>query len=141
MKWNWGTRLAIFALGFMIFVVTMVVIISRQDVPLVEENYYEKGLKYQQEIDNQNALDTAVKVDLVNGNVRVSNQSAAMLEGNLKFYRPSDAAMDINTDSIRLEPGSVSLFPMTDLEKGKWKVRFTWIKEGKSYFRELETER
>ena len=49
MKINWGTKLVFFALLFMTFIVTMVVIISRQDVPLVEEGYYEKGIRYQDE--------------------------------------------------------------------------------------------
>ncbi len=53
MKINWGTKLAFFAILFMVFVVSMVVVISRQDMPLVEDDYYEKGLNYQKEIDNK----------------------------------------------------------------------------------------
>ena len=50
MKINWGTKLVFFALLFMTFIVVLVVRIMRTDMPMVEDDYYEKGLNYQQAI-------------------------------------------------------------------------------------------
>jgi hypothetical protein len=49
MKLNWGHKLVFFTILFMLFIITMVVAISRQKVDLVDTNYYEKGIQYQDE--------------------------------------------------------------------------------------------
>lgn len=143
MKINWGTKLAFFAIAFMVFVVTMVVIISRQDVPLVEENYYEKGLNYQKQIDNNQSLGNQVVLHLVQNEVVLINASNQKIEtGKLGYYRPSDPGMDkgelVNTP---IEPGDTASFMMPELEKGKWKVSFSWKWENKDYLLEKEFER
>jgi hypothetical protein len=100
MKINWGTKLAFFAILFMVFVVSMVVVISRQDMPLVEDDYYEKGLNYQKEIDNNANMDSLITMDIVrigNGPIEgdislaIEKKSLGKIEeAELYFYRPSD---------------------------------------------------
>ena len=61
MKINWGTKLAFFAVLFMGFVVYMVIRISQTDIGLIEEDYYEKGINYQKEIDSINGAGELIK--------------------------------------------------------------------------------
>lgn len=141
MKINWGTKLGIVAACFMIFVVSMVVVISRQDVPLVEENYYEKGLNYQKEIDNNASVDSTVNILILkegsyssNPVVEVSKMSAGSIKSaDLYFYRPSNPELDKHF-TLDLVSGKTASFPLTDLSPGKWKISLNW-KEGEKQFK------
>ena len=66
---NWGWKIAILYGSFVTMMVTLVVLSSQQDIPLVTENYYEKDLQYEtqmQRIGNSKTLekDVEVKYDL-----------------------------------------------------------------------------
>lgn len=135
MKINWGTKLAFFAIAFMIFVVSMVITISRQDVPLVEDNYYEKGLKYQQEIDNNQSLGKQVTMHVQGNEVWIINASKQVLRpAKIGYYRPSDPALD-QEELLKAEIaiGDTARWPIPNLQSGKWKVSLHWNWEGKEY--------
>ena len=51
MKWNWGTKLFIAIVIFMGFIFVLVYMRTRHDVSLVENDYYPKGLKYQDRLE------------------------------------------------------------------------------------------
>ena len=70
-KISWGTGIAIGIIVFVVISITMTVIFMTQDVSLVSNNYYEKSLSYQDEIDKQSrtkSLDEQVKINF-NGEV------------------------------------------------------------------------
>ena len=46
MKINWGHKLVFFMVVFMLFIVVLIYHISRQQVDLVDKNYYEKGITH-----------------------------------------------------------------------------------------------
>ncbi len=136
MKLNWGTKLAFFAILFMGFVMFMVFRISQTDVPLVEENYYEKGIGYQQEIDRKKDADKLIdvfvgRISMVgydSGSRFVFLQKHSVgdtIYGNAFFYRASDAKMDFNKDFMLID-SVPAFFDVTQLQKGKWKVTLNW---------------
>lgn len=131
MKINWGGKLLIIALMFMLFVVSMVVVISRQDMPLVEKDYYERSLNYQEEIDNYANLDTSVTVNLVANHLEVSSTNT-LLGLKVKFYRPSNPALDKDF-VIDILAGKKEIFDLRDLDLGKWIISVRWIKAGKEF--------
>jgi hypothetical protein len=141
MKISWGTKLGFFAALFMIFVVSMVVVISRQDVPLVEENYYEKGINYQKEIDNNAMVDSTIGIAYLkegeyanNPVVQISKGSGGNIkDAELYFYRPSNPELD-KKFTLTLNSGKVEMFDVKDFQQGKWKVSFSW-KEGDKQFK------
>lgn len=138
MKINWGTKLVFFALLFMTFVVYMVVRIMQTDVPMVEENYYEKGLNYQKEIDNHEASKNMVQFNVMNddsGNqhlIVINVSEIDIPEGKLIFYRPSDPGKDI-VAQVALPAKKHFDFPMKDLAKGKWTLKFVWTANGSPF--------
>lgn len=142
MKINWGTKLGFFAILFMIFVVSMVVVISRQDMPLVEEDYYEKGLNYQKEIDNNASMDSLITMDIIkNGNgaeagefsLLIEKKSSGNIEGaELFYYRPSDPKLDQH-QKITLLAQARMMLPLKDLTPGKWQIKLSWT-EGDKVF-------
>ena len=52
-KLNWGQKMILFAGIFMIMVIGMVSKMMASGETLVEDDYYEKGMNYQKEIDEQ----------------------------------------------------------------------------------------
>lgn len=131
MKINWGGKLLIIALMFMLFVISMVVVISRQDMPLVEQDYYERGLNYQKEIDNHANIDTSVKVNLVATNLELTTSNT--LSGvKVKFYRPSNPDLDKNFVT-NLMAGKKEVYDLSGLDAGKWILSVVWMKADKEY--------
>ena len=138
MKFNWGAKLVFFALLFMTFIVVLVVRIMRTDMPMVEENYYEKGLNYQQEIDNSARTDSMVQFNVFNDDsgyqhlVILNISSADIPDGKLVFYRPSDAAQDAEAN-LSIPSKKVFEFPLHTLKPGKWTLKFMWTRDGQKY--------
>lgn len=141
MKINWGTGILIGVIIFIVIVFTMTVIFMSQDVHLVTDNYYEKTLTYQDEIDKQSrtmALDeeVAIKFDgeLVNI-VFPSEYLEENLSGEIYFYRPSNPDLDIEIPLQLSEQGS-QVIPVKRLEKGYWRLKMNWTMDGKMYYNE-----
>ncbi len=150
MKINWGTKLVFFAACFMVFVVSMVIVISRQDVPLVDENYYEKGLNYQKEIDNNAASDTTITLSFGEAQMKPNKFSKVIIieksspgdisEAIIQYYRPSNPKMDQKIKTQILS-GKQLMHSVEDLAAGKWKAVLTWKLGEKEYKIEKEFDR
>lgn len=132
MKINWGTKLVFFALLFMAFIVTMVVIISKQDVPLVEEGYYEKGIRYQEVINTSSNEDSLTTLQVLPNEVKIENSASQLVDGKMKFYRPDDPSQDAQFE-VHIEGNSSFSLPTQSLKKGKWKLEFSWKRDTTSY--------
>lgn len=131
MKLNWGGKLIIIAISFMLFVVTMVVIISEQDMPLVEQDYYERGLNYQQEIDNNANMDTSLTMNL-DGEQLIVSAWHYVPSVKIKYYRPSNPDLDQNF-KVDIMAGKQEVFNLSELAKGKWILTVIWYKADKEY--------
>ena len=136
MNINWGAKLAFFAILFMAFVVFMVVKISQTDVPLVEENYYEKGIGYQEQIDA--GKDAGELISIIVGKIDMAqidpNKKFVFLQkhtvgdtinGKILFYRASDKKLDFKTAFTLIDSVPTAL-DITNLMKGKWKITVNW---------------
>ncbi len=132
MKINWGHKLVFFGLSFMFFVAFMVYKISTQKVDLVDDNYYEKGVRYQEEINKFNAtegIERNISFDL-NQQLITFKSNINSLKGKALFYRPGDVNLDFETDFTLNENGEFT-YSTAQLAKGVWKVTFEWTLNGK----------
>jgi hypothetical protein len=128
MKLNWGHKLAFFASIFMLFVVVMVYKISTQKVELVDDNYYENGIRYQEEINKYAASkDTkhAIEFSLANHELTFQTLADHAIKGSMHFYRPSDSKLDF-TKPFAVDANGKHVFSTTELKKGPWKVTYEW---------------
>jgi len=140
-KFSWGTGIVIGIITFVVISVSMTVIFMTQDVSLVSDNYYEKSLTYQDEIDKQsrtNALDEQVKINF-NGEiinilfpVEYLNKN---ISGEIYFYRPSDSKLDFKMPLDLNEEGNQMIL-VKDFEKGFWRVKLSWTMNGSGYYNE-----
>lgn len=133
MKIHWGHKLVFFALAFMLFILGMVYYISRQKVELVADDYYEKGINYQAELDKFSARENRdFTFQYVAGKqqVLVHLNGANNLEAKLTFYRASDSKKDFKNELFTDAAGNIEL-PVASLQSGLWKVTCEWILSGK----------
>jgi len=140
-KFSWGTGIVIGIIVFVVISVSMTVIFMTQDVSLVSDNYYEKSLVYQDEIDKQSrtkSLDEQVKINFDGEVITVlfaSDYSAKKLTGEIYFYRPSNPKLDFK---LPLHPGEDGnqVIPTQRLEKGFWRLKLSWMMDGNLYYNE-----
>jgi len=138
---NWGTGIAIGIIVFVIISITMTVIFMTQDVSLVSDNYYEKSLSYQDEIDKQSrtkSLDEQVKINF-NGEVITILFPSAYLDKNISgeiyFYRPSNPSLDFKLP-LQVSTERDQIIPVERLEKGFWRLKLNWTMDGNGYYNE-----
>ncbi len=135
---DWGKGILLTIVAFVGFIMTLVVISVRQDdIHLVTENYYEKEIKYQDQIDRESAsagLDREVlEFDAQNKSILLDLPVGA--KGSLQLFRPSDARLDQEVELNITEAGKTSV-PLDQLQAGYWRVQLTWVEDGVEFYQE-----
>ena len=140
MKINWGTGIVIAFVLFISFIGYFVVrmnIDTRTDHELVTDNYYEKELIYQQEIDAQKAtIEAGVnpKVARVDEGLLITFSEQFepnQVFGEVSLYRPSNQLLDFNLP-IKLS-NTHMLIPDKKLVGGRWDLSITWTYKDKKF--------
>lgn len=140
MKINWGTGIVIafvVFIGFILFLITLMMSDSKLDHELVTEEYYEKGTYYQKEIDAEK------NAQLLSENIIITKTAEGFLlvfpksleyskiEGTISFYRPSNKNLDF--DFPILLSSNNFLIPDKGLLEGRWNIQVNWNYEGVNY--------
>ncbi|HRY98557.1 MAG TPA: FixH family protein [Bacteroidales bacterium] len=139
MKIGWGTGTAIFFAAFIVFMMVLVLLASRQGVQLVTEDYYEKELEFQdvqERMARADQLPEPLRWELKGNTLLLDFPEAAGVEfrGSLVFYNPSNEAkdqrMDFSTvnDSLLLDLGA--------LTAGRYTLKVEWQAGGVEYYSE-----
>lgn len=136
---NWGTKLVIAMAVFIGFIISMgvIMLLSKTDA-LVETDYYEKGIGY----DNEYRKKEQVIADHTPPDIRVSGQNIVLkfvqpANGNIRFLRPDDKKLDRNIP-LNLEPDNIMVLPAAGFPKGRWRLSLNWKSLGKDYLYEKE---
>lgn len=130
---------AYFALA-LIFLISFIVWASRQREDLVSENYYDKEVRYQQQLDQMNRAQPlqsqiAVAYDAVLQNIVITLPAGQALKavGQIRLYRPSDARLDRDLP-LAVDAAGLQRLDAKDLSQGLWKVRVRWNVGGEDFF-------
>lgn len=136
---NWGTKLIIGMLSFMSFIVVLgILMITSESDALVEKEYYEKGLNYDQDYARKEKVsqDNATpKISITAEQLDICFKKKS--EGSVKLLRSSDSRMDrvfpFQTDSL-----NCIKVPSKQLARGFWKIIINWSSNGSDYLYEQE---
>jgi nitrogen fixation protein FixH len=140
MKINWGTGLVIgmaLFIGFIMFMVITMLTDDAYDHDLVTEEYYEKDLQYQREINaeensqNLSALITGRKVPegwLISFPEDIDPNK---IKGKVFLYRPSNKRLDFDIPIVI--SNAQLLIPDERLLDGRWNITMDWEYEGEHY--------
>lgn len=136
---NWGKGIAIAYTTFALFMLIMVVVMSKQTVDLEADNYYELELKHQSKIDASNNYvnlmsKIEIKDDLNNPVINIPNEILQSIKsGVITFQRKGDKNLDF---SFNIDKNSNQQLPNKKLKPGVYKVSMDWSDGSKSYYKE-----
>ena len=138
MKLNWGTGIVITIIVFLLISFAMIFHFMNQKVDLVTDNYYEKTLVYQNQIDEAKRtkeINNEIKLEYLNNQLKFifpDSTVKQMSRGEIYFYRPSDSGKDFKSIFELNENGEL-LLDVSGIEKGYWKVHLKWLMNKESY--------
>lgn len=127
--------LAVFLAG----TVVLVVLSARNNVELVSPDYYERELRFQQQINNRSrtlSLAEPVRVTYEAGPrqlaLKLPAAHAAAATGEIELYRPSSAGQDRRM-ALQLDAQGRQTLDAAGLAEGLWRVRVTWRVDGEHF--------
>lgn len=126
-KLNWGHWIAIVLGVFLILNVIVVVFTFTQDVELVTDNYYEKELKYQDELGKMNkalSLPDSLKISMNSYELVIDYPKSILknkLSGIVHLYRPDQKKYDYDVE-IKYDETGKQMINMSGKAPGKWKI-------------------
>jgi nitrogen fixation protein FixH len=129
---------ALYLAGFIVWAVG-----QKQD--LVAADYYEREVRYQDQLDRLHrtallAPGTTVAFDAAARTCRIAlPASHAAATGRIHFYRPSNARLD-QSFPLALAADGTQVIPTDRLAAGRWKVRVEWQVGGQDFYVEQPLE-
>lgn len=143
MKFNWGTGIVLAMLIMVSGMIYLVSIAVRQDYDLVDKDYYQKSISYQQHIEKvqkNDALTEKIKFELSEASLKLTFPNLATFQeytGEIHFYSPVAEKRDM-TLKINLDKNYTQIIDLKSLEKGRYQVKIDWNVSGTGYYQEEE---
>ena len=135
---NWGYKILIVYIAFVLGIIFMVFRSSSQNTELVTKDYYEKELLYQQRIDAMNrveAMPEKLVCQLKDGKLQVQFPSVFVgkqLKGEAVLYCPSDKKGDLQK-SFSIAGQNLEL-AMPVAGNRLYELQLSWEVDGQSYY-------
>jgi hypothetical protein len=140
-KLDWGTGVAAGIILFVLLTATLVAIAMSNRVDLVTDQYYDRGIAYQERINSlrrtaardEKPLVSISPDDLV---IEFPRQSSdATPAGTITMYRPADKTRDV---VLRVDPDSAGIqhIGTRSLDRGLWKLQISWHEADQDYYTE-----
>ena len=141
MKLNWGTGIAATLAVFVGMMAWFAMRAINNPESLVAEDYYQRELHFQGEIDKLDRSRSSgeyVQVDQSTGSIVLQfphTTGKGPITGRLQLMRPSDARGDRMVD---VHPDSAGRFEFDthDLLKGAYRLRLDWTRDGEERLHE-----
>lgn len=137
MKFHWGTGILIFLILFLVAAGLFITFAMRQEVSLVHEDYYEKGVDHSQQMlvearsaQFKNHIGTRIQDDLLLIDIE-STLRTRMDSASFHLYRPSGGSYDIKR-SFEAKEGPLAI-PGEELISGRYILKVYWSWEGLKY--------
>lgn len=136
---NWGNKLLV---TFIVFGLGMGYLVYRSmttNFDLVEKDYYQSELRYQQVIDasnRTNELSSSVQINQSAEGIILQlpdEMKNKTISGEILFYCAYDKHKD-KTFNLQTDAAAKQVFPLTSVQPGNYSVKIKWTCEGKSYY-------
>jgi hypothetical protein len=138
---NWGHGIVAAFVVFAIGTFIMVYIAMTTKVDMVTDDYYEKELKYQQQIDMETrSKDEGKKLQIGFASDAIIVQYPAIgdrsqYRGTIHLFRPSDRSRDMIVN-IEIDSTYIQRIPASAMIKGFWRMKITWSVGADEYYHE-----
>ena len=131
---NWGNKIVVGMASFMLFIVgSGIYMVTHDSDSLIDENYYENSLTYNEVYDSKkNLLDDQAKPILTLQNDTLTLQFVGENnQGTLTFKRPSDGSLDKEIPFYTKD--KEFKLPVSSFTKGNWAIEISWKQGDKNY--------
>jgi hypothetical protein len=121
--------------------IVLIVFSGTLDFGLVEQDYYEKGLQYQDQIDrieSTNKLSEPVMITNLGNHVLIKYPEIFdfnTIEGKTQLFRPSDPKLD-RILPLQLDEEGQQIINVSSLNQGAWIVKLNWSQDSVEYYTE-----
>lgn len=139
-RFNWGTGIIAFYVGFVVMIMALVVMSMRQKVDLATDAYYAEELVFQDKIDkinNAKALAQPVNWLVGKDGIQINfpqDLSTGKFSGKVKLYCPADNGKDRVFD-INIS-GNEMFIPAKSIPSGRYTLQIDWEHLQKKYWSE-----
>ncbi len=143
LKINWGGGIVIAIVVMVTFMLVLVFIATQTDYHLVDKDYYQKAINYQEQIDkiaNANSLTEKVSFEYNNEHLKLqfpANFKEDNLEGKIKLYNPVNDKYDLSL-TLKTDSNLSQLVSLEKLPKGRYKVKLDWVANETPFYQETE---
>jgi hypothetical protein len=141
MKNSWMYGIIGACMAFISLMTGFGIMASHHHLDLVVTDYYKEEINYQKQINkinNYKSLTNKPEIifDSMHGNMLIrfpGYEITNAVTGRVCLYRPNDRKYD---DTLALAPNAAGLadIPLSNYQKGKWKMRIAWEQGKKGYF-------
>lgn len=131
---NWGIKIVVGLATFMLFIVAAgVYMVSQDSDSLIEDDYYEKGLSYDDVYQRkQNLVDDVAKPDVkVDKDTLFVSFASVNNRGEFIFKRPSDGNLDKKIPFSTTT--GLFVLPISSFSRGNWSLEISWESNGRTY--------
>ena len=116
--------------------------ISTKKPKMVQENYYEKDLNYEDfrlKRENASNMTNPVEIIYVEEERQINiqfPQDMLAVDGKVDLFRPSNEAMDVSFP-IQLSQEGIMTIPLdATIADGLWRIHLEWQSKGMSFYKE-----
>lgn len=140
-KWSWGWGILAFLFVFLALMGTFIWFSFQQPIDLVSQEYYPKGVMYENQINkyrNNHTLQEKFRFQQDEAFVYVTFPKVneeSQPEGSIEIYRPSNAENDQMID-ISVNDTLTHLVPKEGMMKGKYIFKIEWQQDSMAYYQE-----
>jgi nitrogen fixation protein FixH len=142
-KWNWGKSIFLFFTLYVLFLASFFFYTLNHQEGLVTENYYEKDLKYQKQIERiKRTLKLgpafSIKYDAADTRIIISfppEFDYKRITGKVKLYRPSDISRDFALP-VKTDSSGIMKISAARMIPGLWKIKVNWQYGSDEYYGE-----
>jgi hypothetical protein len=140
MKMNWGYKILIVYLVFVMGMLALVYMSSMENKDLVSENYYEEEIKYQHIIDESANTASLSSEPVINRNKNIVNITFPAefthekTEGDWVLYYAADKSKDVE-GKLNVVNGKYSI-ELPDYATGTYQLKLKWQAAEKNYYYE-----
>lgn len=141
MNFHWGYKAAVFYLAFVAFILFLVGKAVNQNFDLVNKDYYQNDLTYQEQIDrkrNAKSLEIPLEIKFSKNSEQLTLQfptTKKNISGEIQLYKPNKATQDHILD-LSVNTNGKQLIDMQSYGDGLWRVKVIWSSDGIDYFDE-----
>ncbi len=139
----WGFGAAAIYVGFVLFILALVLYASVQDVQLVESGYYEHALEYEDRIGRirrSGALSAPLSIEHRYAESRIAltfpvDSGKQQPGGQVRMIRPSNARLD-RSWPISPDLSGEQIVSTRGMARGKWRIEVDWHTDTVGYYDE-----